>query len=109
VPNFPDPDPNGRFSGLSHEQQGDPTFQAAQQACRDLAPGGEHEKFGDPAFVKQALAFAQCMRDNGVPDFPDPDSEGRFRGVGHERQDDPKFQAAFEACQEKLPGGGHQR
>jgi hypothetical protein len=59
---------------------------------------------------QQALIkFAQCMRDNGVPDFPDPDSEGRFRGVGHERQDDPKFQAAFEACQEKLPGGGHQR
>jgi hypothetical protein len=106
VPDFPDPDPSGRFSGLSHEQQGNPTFLAGQEACRALAPGGEHEKFGDPAFVKQARAFAQCIRDNGVPDFPDPDSEGRFRGVGHEQQGNPKFQAAFAACQAKLPGGG---
>jgi hypothetical protein len=108
VPDFPDPDPNGRFSGLSHEQQGNPRFQAAQQACRDLAPGGEHENLGDPAFVEQARAYAQCIRDNGVPDFPDPDPSGRFRGVGHEQQGNPKFQAASAACQEKLPGGGHQ-
>ncbi len=106
VPDFPDPDPNGRFSGLSHEQQGNPAFQAAQQACRTLAPGGEHENFGDPAFVKQALAFAQCMRANGVPDFPDPDAQGRFRGAGHELQGDPKFQAAMATCRPKLPGGG---
>jgi hypothetical protein len=108
VPDFPDPDANGGFSGLAHEQQSNPKFQAALQACRALAPGGEHENFGDPAFVKQARAFAQCMRDNGVPDFPDPDPSGRFRGAGHELQGDPKFQVAFEACQEKLPGGGHQ-
>ncbi len=53
-----------------------------------------------------ALAFAQCMRSNGLPDFPDPDAEGRLRGVGHEQQGDPKYRAAFAACQEKLPGGG---
>jgi hypothetical protein len=108
VRDFPDPDPNGRFTGLSHEQRGNPAFQAAQQACRDLAPGGEHENLGDPAFVKQARAFAQCIRDNGVPDFPDPDAQGRFRGASHELQNDPTFQAAFAACQSKLPGGGHQ-
>jgi len=106
VPEFPDPDASGEFSGLSHEQQGNPAFQAAQQACRTLAPGGEHENFGDPAFVKQALAFAQCMRANGVPDFPDPDAQGRFRGAGHELQGDPKFQAAMATCRPKLPGGG---
>jgi hypothetical protein len=106
VPDFPDPDPNGRFSGLSHEQQSNPAFQAAQQACRTLAPGGEHEKFGDPAFVAQMRAFAQCMRANGLPDFPDPDAEGRFRGATHELQDDPRFQAARQTCQAKLPGGG---
>jgi hypothetical protein len=106
VPDFPDPDPNGRFSGLSHEQQGNPAFQAALQACRDLAPGGEHENFGDPAFVAQARAFAQCMRANGLPDFPDPDAEGRFRGTTHELQGDPKFQTAMATCRPKLPGGG---
>jgi hypothetical protein len=106
VPDFPDPDPNGRFSGLSHEQEGNPTFQAAQQACRDLAPGGEHENLGDPAFVKQMREFSQCMRDNGLPDFPDPDADGRLRGVGHEQQDNPTYRAAMETCRGKLPGGG---
>jgi hypothetical protein len=106
VPDFPDPDAEGRFRGLGHEQQGDPTFEAALQACRDLAPGGQHENFGDPAFVAQMRAFSQCMRDNGLPDFPDPDAQGRLRGASHELQGDPRFQAATETCRSKLPGGG---
>jgi hypothetical protein len=109
VPNFPDPDPDGRFRGPSHEQQNDPKFQAAQEACRDLAPGGEHENTGDPAFVEQMRQFSQCMRDNGVPDFPDPDPDGRLRGQGHEQQNDPTFRAAMETCRQKLPGGGDHR
>jgi hypothetical protein len=106
VPDFPDPDASGRFRGVGHEAQGDPAFEAAQEACRDLAPGGEHEKLGDPAFVEQMREFSQCMRDNGLADFPDPDSEGRLRGSGHEQQNDPQYQAAFETCRGKLPGGG---
>ena len=54
-------------------------------------------------------AYAQCMRDNGVPDFPDPDPDGRLRGPAHEQQDDPKFRAAMETCRQKLPGGGDHR
>jgi hypothetical protein len=105
VPDFPDPDPGGGFSERQHDPD-DPAVRAAQEACRDLAPGGEHEDFGDPAFVEQARQFAQCMRDNGVPDFPDPDPDGRLRGPGHEQQDDPTFRAAMETCREELPGGG---
>jgi hypothetical protein len=107
VPDFPDPDPDGGFSGLSHEKANDPKFQAAVEKCRALAPGGQHEDFGDPIFVAQVRAYSQCMRDNGVPDFPDPDADGRLRGQGHEQQDDPKFKAAQEKCQDKLPGGGN--
>ena len=106
VPDFPDPDADGRFRGVGHEAEGDPKFRAAQEACRDLAPGGEHEKLGDPAFVEQMREFSQCMRDNGLPDFPDPDAQGRLRGRGHEQQDDPQYQAALETCRGKLPGGG---
>jgi hypothetical protein len=108
VPDFPDPGPDGRFSEGEHDQD-DPALRAAQEACRDLAPGGEHENFGDPAFVEQARQFAQCMRDNGVPDFPDPDADGRFRGRSHELQGDPSFRAAMESCRQKLPGGGEHR
>jgi hypothetical protein len=109
VPDFPDPGPDGRFSGQAHEQQDDPKFRAAIEKCRDLAPGGEHENTGDPAFVDQMRDYAQCMRDNGVPDFPDPDADGRFRGRGHEQQSDPTFRAAMETCRPKLPGGGEHR
>jgi hypothetical protein len=106
VPDFPDPDPSGQFRGLGHEQRDNPKFRSAQQACRGLAPGGEHEKLGDPASVNQVRKFAQCMRAHGLPDFPDPDAQGRLRGAGHEQQGDPKYRAAFEACRAKLPGGG---
>ncbi len=106
VPDFPDPDPNGGFSGLSHEKANDPKFQAAVEKCRALSPGGQHENFGDPIFVAQVRAYSQCMRATGVPGFPDPDAQGRLRGAGHEQQGDPKFNAAMQACRAKLPGGG---
>jgi hypothetical protein len=106
VPNFPDPNPDGRFPELSHKQQDDPKFRSAAEKCRDLAPGGEHESFGDPVFVEQMRLYAQCMRDNGLPNFPDPDADGRLRGAGHENQDDPTFRAANEKCRTMLPGGG---
>ena len=109
VPDFPDPDANGELRGPAHEQRGNPSFQAAQEKCRDLAPGGEHEATGDPAFVEQMRKFSQCMRKNGLPDFPDPDAQGRLRGPGHEQQDTPQFRAAMDACRGKLPGGGEHR
>ena len=59
--------------------------------------------------VEAARAYAQCIRDNGVPDFPDPDPDGRLRGIGHEQQDNPTYRAAMQACRQKLPGGGEHR
>jgi hypothetical protein len=109
VPSFPDPGPDGQFA-ISHGEGGidqdDPTFRAAAEKCRALAPGGEHRNTGDPTYVDQMREYSQCMRANGLPDFPDPDAEGRLRGLGHEAQGDPKFQAASAACRGKLPGGG---
>jgi hypothetical protein len=105
VPDFPDPDANGELRGPAHEKQSDPKFQAAQEKCRNLAPGGEHQR-SDPAAVEQLRKFSQCMRDNGLPDFPDPDANGQLRGAGHEQQDTPTYRAAMEACRQKLPGGG---
>ena len=62
---------------------------------------------------EQALAFAQCMRDNGV-DFPDPtvDSEGNlsFEGAFGRSQDggfdpgDTSFRDAQEACGDLMEG-----
>lgn len=55
------------------------------------------------------LAFAQCMRDNGVEDFEDPDigADGAvgfgFRGGGADVDRDV-MRAAFEVCQDELGG-----
>jgi hypothetical protein len=105
VPDFPDPDADGQFRGQTHEQQNDPKFAAANEKCASLAPGGDHERTS-PALVEEMRKYSQCMRDNGVTDFPDPDAEGRLRGAGHEQQDDPTFKAASAQCRSKLPGGG---
>jgi hypothetical protein len=106
LPDFPDPDANGELRGPGHEQEDSPEFRAAQEKCRDLAPGGEHQNTGDPAFVEQMRKFSQCMRANGLPDFPDPDANGQLRGAGHEQERDPKYRAATKTCRKKLPGGG---
>ena len=106
VPDFPDPGPDGRFRGIGHEKQDNPMFKAAMETCRALAPGGNHENTSDPAYIDQMRKFSQCMRDNGLPDFPDPDANGQLRGIGHEQQDTPTFKAAMEKCRDKLPGGG---
>jgi hypothetical protein len=57
------------------------------------------------------LEFSQCMRDNGVPDFEDPeigaDGSVNFR-LGEASQasevDRETMRAAFEACQDTLGG-----
>jgi hypothetical protein len=41
-------------------------------AANTFAPGATHA---------QMLAFAKCMRANGVPNFPDPDSQGVFNNA----------------------------
>ena len=58
----------------------------------------------------QLVAFAQCMRDNGIEEFEDPDfaADGSLdfrRGQGQISTVDPEtMRAAFEACQEHLEG-----
>jgi hypothetical protein len=51
------------------------------------------------------VAFARCMRAHGVPDFPDPDSAGEIpkRQVVAANKNDPRFDAADNACIGLLP------
>lgn len=50
------------------------------------------------------LAFAQCMRAHGVPDFPDPGGSGAAGG-GSVDPYDATFEAAFRTCHSLLPSG----
>jgi len=66
------------------------------------------EQVFDAEFQDEVLVFAGCMRDNGI-DMPDPDFSGIMEGrplFGNWQPDmeDPDFEAAFEACEELLPG-----
>ena len=51
-----------------------------------------------------ALAFAQCVRDNGYAEFPDPDPEGGFKFL-IEPDSVARFKAATAACRDLAPEG----
>jgi hypothetical protein len=54
------------------------------------------------------LAFAQCMRARGVPDFPDPqpgDSGAKFPTAQQLGVSASRYQAAENLCQHLLPAG----
>jgi hypothetical protein len=78
VSDFPDPDPSGPLTidgvvnGSSLDPRG-PAWEAAMAACKDLQPPGFTGDEEVTASEQEArLEFAQCIRDNGVEDFPDP-------------------------------------
>jgi hypothetical protein len=70
VPHFPDPDPKGDTAfGIDVTPA---VWTRAVEACKDLAPPGALNAKRTPKEQSAALRFAQCVRDNGVKDFPDP-------------------------------------
>jgi hypothetical protein len=70
VRDFPDPNEKNQFEyGVSVT----PTvWKQATTACKDLQPPGTLSGKRTPKQQSAALRFAQCIRDNGVKDFPDP-------------------------------------
>jgi hypothetical protein len=78
VSGFPDPDAAGGLTidGVLNGSSLDPNTAAWKQAigaCKDLQPPGFTGDEEVTAEEQEArLEFAQCIRDNGVEDFPDP-------------------------------------
>jgi hypothetical protein len=78
VREFPDPDASGELTidGVLNGSSLDPSTPAWKQAiraCKDLQPPGftgDHDVSDEEQEAR--LEFAQCIRDNGVEDFPDP-------------------------------------
>ena len=103
----PDPDAGG---GIRITASAGPGSEKAVEECQKYLPAGKVGK-PDPQMLEQARAFAKCMREHGV-DMPDPDPNGSgFRvqkrsGDSQIKPDDAAFQAAMEACKDKLPKGG---
>jgi hypothetical protein len=110
VPGFPDPvngqlnlqvTPGGALDPSS------PQWKAAQQACKSLEPPGlQPGSAQSNQQQSQALKFASCMRKNGVPNFPDPQTQGGGFIVGEGVDNNsPQYKAALAACRKLQPGG----
>lgn len=77
VSEFPDPGASGKFTidGIVNGSSLDPStpaFKQALRACHDLEPAGFTGGKRSAQQQDAALRFAQCIRKNGVKDFPDP-------------------------------------
>jgi hypothetical protein len=68
---------------------------------------GRSPSAGGAASPRSALAFAQCARSHGVPNFPDPPAsfDGKFPGSSPQQLgvSQSRIRAAVEACQSLLP------
>lgn len=82
-------------------------FQSARDKCKTLEPPGVLGGGGqDTAQQEQVLKFVNCMRENGVPEMPDPQN-GQFRISGDQVDpNSPAFQKAMQTCRDLIPGGG---
>lgn len=77
---------------------------------------GKSSTLSGSGAYRASLKFSQCMRANGVPNFPDPSAGGggiQFGGPPGPGSDlnprSPAFRAARETCTKDLPGGGPSR
>jgi len=65
----------------------------------DPAPEDSTTTTGEP----DLQAYSECMRDNGLPEFPDPGPDGlSLTGTGLDPASE-EFQAARDACQDLMP------
>jgi hypothetical protein len=105
ITKFPDPSSNGGMEVGSNDgiDLNSPPFRAAQEACQKYNPRPTLSKAQIAENQDRALAFAACMRKNGVPNFPDPQfgSNGAVIIRGQPQGVDlnsPTYQAASNKC-----------
>jgi hypothetical protein len=84
-----DPDDKGRVDfgdgDTRRRMKADPQFLTASEKCASVHPAmsGEMERSLNPLTPEQIEIrneYADCMRDNGAPDFPDPGPDGYGEG-----------------------------
>jgi len=110
---FPDPaeQEGGGGGGLELPEGMDPEseeFQAAAEACEEFMPGADPEDEIDSELFAELLDYAECMRAEGIADFPDPESDGlnvHFEELGID-PDGEEYQTALEACEDERPDSG---
>jgi hypothetical protein len=112
--NLPDPGPKGEidYASLGGNPKLDPKFRAASMKCSPLMPPMpvELQPKPDPLTPQQiewARRYAKCVREHGVPSFPDPDADGYFTREwqqGLSEQESRAIYLATETCRPVLDG-----
>ncbi|NUS73186.1 MAG: hypothetical protein HOQ05_07255 [Corynebacteriales bacterium] len=76
--------------------------QEAQAACKDLNPSSDNPA-AQQEMAEKSRKFSECMRENGVESFqdPEPGKSGVLIG-GSDIMNDPDLDAAQRACQDLL-------
>jgi hypothetical protein len=115
IPDFPDPviDQHGQLSlpqgpagdHVKAELNANPDAEHACQPILDRLPAGATGN--RPEYTQEDLAnllkFAQCMRRNRMPDWPDPKADGSFPIHGTPLETEgksPRLRAAMQACRQ---------
>jgi len=110
VPNFPDPNSQGEII-ISGQNISQSQLQTARAACKKLLPAGGSGQVPagqEHAAMSELLKYASCMRAHGIPNFPDPVSNGHgasFPGTTGLDPHSQQFQSAQQACRSLLPTG----
>ena len=102
VGEFPDPNASGQFAyGIPSDSSPlDPSSAAWQHAigaCKTLEPTTFMPTRFTPEQLSARLKFAQCVRANGVPDFPDPTATGPLVDVSN-GSSIPGLHATIQKC-----------
>jgi len=128
VPDFPDPFVDkGRLKLPEEVEQtleqkySQQVLEQAQQSCQSLmdklpesAIKGEDEQVGGdraepgPGDVEALKKLAQCIREHGIPEWPDPKADGSFPLIGTPLEAEGKSErlgAAFGQCEQHWGGG----
>jgi hypothetical protein len=114
INDFPDPDSDGNLqldaSPGSNLDPNNPQYQAADAACKHLLPNGGQPPTPDPELRAKTLKYARCMRNHGITDFPDPNSDGTLKieptPGSNLDPNNPQYQSAHSACKRFLPNSG---
>jgi len=104
------PDPQMEGGGISMmipEGTDKEKVEAAHEQCKQFMPNGGEPMKADPEMQERMRKFSRCMRENGVPEFPDPSEDGGIRIDGTKGGGlDPNseaFKKAEAACKEFQP------
>jgi hypothetical protein len=105
---LPDPEP-GDATGKSalryaYEDKDKNEIGPAMEKCSKYLPAGGDNVRLTPEQIERSRLFARCMRENGVPNFPDPDPEGNFSTDAGIDKTDPAMRDAIDKCRNSQEG-----